>query len=148
MVGHSGSYYNIGIVPLLPPLNRTASAVSASVDTQNFDSVAFAVNVGATGDTLSGTNRVELQVQDSDDNTTFTAVSDADLLKAVTGGQASGTFGVLNAGGSVNQVYETGYRGNKRYARVALANFGTTSVGTNMDVLAVLGRPRMAPINS
>ena len=148
MVGHSGSYYNIGIVPLLPPLNRTASATSASVDCQNFDSVAFAVNVGATGDTLSGTNRVELQVQESDDNATFTAVADADLLKAVTGGQATGTFGVLNAAGTVNQVYETGYRGNKRYVRVALANFGTTSVGTNMDVVAVLGRPRMAPINA
>ena len=75
-------------------------------------------------------------------------VADADLLKAATGGQATGTFGVLNAGGTVNQVYETGYRGNKRYVRVALANFGTTSVGTNMDVVAVLGRPRMAPINS
>ncbi len=148
MVGHSGSYYNIGVVPLLPPLNRTASANSASVDLQNFDSVAFAVNVGATGDTWSGTNRVELQVQESADNATWTAVADSDLLHVVTGGQATGTFMILNANAQGGQVYETGYRGNQRYVRIALANFGTTSVGTPMDVLAILGRPRTSPINT
>ena len=148
MVGHSTTYYNVGVVPLLPPLNRTASANSASVDLQNYDSAAFAVNVGATGDTWSGTNRVELAVQESDDNSTWTAVADSDLLHAVTGGQATGTFMILNANSQAGQVYETGYRGNKRYVRVALANYGTTSVGTPMDVLAILGRPRIAPINS
>lgn len=148
MTGHSGTYYNTAYVPLLPPLVRTAAANSASFDVQNYDAVALLVNVGATGDTLSGTNRVELQVQESDDNSTFTAVADADLLKIVTGGQATGTFGILNAAGTVNQVYLTGYRGNKRYVRVALANFGTTSVGTAMDVLAVGGRARNLPVNA
>ena len=148
MVGHSGSYYNIGVVPLLVPANRTASAVSARVETQNYDSVAFAVSVGATGDTWSGTNRVELALQESDDNSTFTAVADSDTLHVVSGGQATGTFMVFNANSQGSQVYETGYRGNKRYVRVALTNYGTTSVGTPMDVLAILGRPRMAPINA
>ena len=148
MVSHSNTYYNQAFTPLLPPLVRTASATSASFDLQNYDSVALVVNVGATGDTLNGTNRVELQVQESDDNATFTAVADADLLKVVSGGQAVGTFGILNSGGSVGQVYLTGYRGNKRYVRVALANFGTTSTGTSTDVLAIAGRARTLPINA
>ncbi len=147
MVGHSGNYYNQAYIPLLPPLVRTASANSASVDTQNYDALALLVNVGATGDTLNATNRVELQVQESDDNAAFTAVADADLLKVVAGGQAAGTFGVLNAAGAAGQVYLTGYRGYKRYVRVALVNFGTTAAGTAMDVLAIGGRPRNLPIN-
>ena len=107
----------------------------------------LAANIGATGDTLNGTNRVELQVQESDDNSTFTPVIDSDLTKVVAG-QAVGTFGLLNAGGAVNQVYLTGYRGNKRYVRVAGANYGTTASGTFIDVLAIGGRPRMLPVNS
>ena len=148
MPSHSGNYYNQAFLPLLAPAVRTASANSASVDTQNYDAVALLVSVGATGDTLNGTNRVELQVQESDDNSAFTAVADADLLKAVAG-QAAGTFGVVNNGTTaINKVYATGYRGNKRYVRVALANFGTTSSGTGMDVLALGGRARNLPINS
>ena len=148
MVSHSGTYYNVAYVPLLPPLVRTASANSSSIDLTNYDALALLVNVGATGDTLSGTNRVELQVQESDDNTTFTAAPDASLLKVAAGGQATGTFAVLNANSQAGQLYLTGYRGSKRYVRVALANFGTTSVGTAMDVIAVGGRPRNLPINA
>ena len=145
MVSHSSNYFNQAAIPLLSPANRTASAQSASLDTQNYGSVTLLANIGATTDTLNGTNRVELQVQESDDNTTFTAVADSDLVKVV-GGQATGTFAVLNAGGAVNQVYKTGYIGNKRYVRVALANFGTTAGGTIMDVLALGGRARNAPV--
>ncbi len=148
MVGHSGNYYNAAYVPLLPPLVRTASAVSASFDVQNYDAVAFLLNVGVVGDTWSGTNRVEATLQESDDNSTWNAVADSDMLKVVTGGQATGTFMLFNANAQAGQIYITGYRGNKRYVRVALTNFGTTSVGTAMDVIAVGGRPRTAPVNA
>ena len=149
MVGHTSTYFNIATSQLLAPLNRTASAVSASFDLQNYNDVALAVSVGATGDTLSGANRVEVSVQESSDNVNFTPVSDSDLVHVVPAGtaQATGTFAVLNAPGAVNQVYETGYRGNLRYIRVALTNYGTTSVGTAMDVLALGGRPRTSPVN-
>lgn len=146
MPGRSSNYYNNFHVPLLAPAAaRTASFTSASFDMQNYNSVTLIANVGATGDTLSGTNRVELQVQESDDNVTFTAVADSDLARVVSGGQATGTFGMLNSAGSVNQIYKTAYIGNKRYVRVAGANFGTTSSGTFIDVLAEGGRPRYAP---
>lgn len=148
MVAHSGNYYNAAYVPLLPPLARPASAVSASVDLQNYDSAAFLVNVGAAGDTWSGSNRVEAALQESDDNSAWNAVADSDMLKVVPGGQAAGTFQVFNANAQAGQIYVTGYRGNKRYVRVALTNYGTTTNGTPMDVIAVLGRPRLGPINA
>ena len=149
MVGHSGTYYNQAVILLLAPAAaRTAAFTSASVDTQNYDALAIAVNVGATGDTLNATNRVELQVQESDDNITYTPAADSDLLKVVSGGQATGTFGLLNAAPAVNQVYMTGYRGNKRYVRVAGAFYGTTTSGTFIDALALAGRARNMPINA
>ena len=150
MVGHTSTYYNIGTTQLLPPLIRTASANSASFDLQNYNDVALVASVGATGDTLNGTNRVEISVQESSDNATFTQVADSDLVHVVTAGsaQATGTFAILNSAGSVGQVYETGYRGNLRYIRVALVNYGTTTSGTSIDVLALGGRPRTSPVNS
>ena len=148
MANHSSIYYNIGAIPLLPPLVRTATATSASIDLQNYDDVAFVLNVGATGDTLNGTNRVEASLQESADNSTWTQVADSDTTHVVTGETQTGTFAVINSSGATGQVYETGYHGNQRYVRVALTNYGTTSVGTAMDVLALVGRARQAPLNS
>lgn len=146
MVGHSSNFYNALPVQLLPPLARPASAVSQSVDLQNNDSATFVISVGAAGDTYSAINRIEASIQESDDNVTFTPVADSDLQRVVSGGQATGTFLVLNANAQAGQVYRTAYTGNKRYARVALNNYGTTTNGTPMDVLALLGRPRLAPV--
>lgn len=146
MVGHSSNFYNQLPVQLLPPLARPASAVSASVDLQNNDSVAFWISLGAAGDTYSGANRIEASLQESSDNVNFTPVLDSDMQRVVAGGQATGTFLILAANSQANQVYRTGYTGNKRYVRVALNNYGTTTNGSVMDVLAVLGRPRLAPV--
>ena len=145
-IQHSGVYYNNAYIPLLPPLARPASANSASFDTQNYDQLAFLLNVGAAGDTWSATNRVEAALQESNDNTTWNPVADSDMLKVVSG-QATGTFMVFNANAQAGQIYLTGYRGSKRYVRVALANFGTTTNGTPMDVIAVGGGARLGPIN-
>ena len=146
MVGHSSTFYNVLPVSLLPPLARPASANSASVDLQNYDSVEFVINVGAAGDTYSGTNRTEATLQESDDNSTWTAVADSDMQRVVTGGQATGTFMLLNANSGAGLLYRTAYTGNKRYVRVALTNYGTTTNGTPMDVIALLGRPKNAPV--
>ena len=148
MVGHSGTYYNVGILPLLPPLNRTAGATSASVDTQNYDSVAFAVNVGATGDTLSGTNRVELQVQESDDNSTFTAVANADLNNYAAGTTNTGTTQKIIANAGAAQAYLVGYKGYKRYIRGVVNVTGTHTNGTIVAVTGVRGRNHLAPVNA
>ena len=57
---------------------------------------------------------------------------------------------ILNANSlKARQVYETGYRGNQRYVRIALANFGTTSRRHADETwIAILGRPRTSPINT
>ena len=148
MPQRSGAYHNLSLSQLLVPLLRTASANSASVDCRDRNSVALAVSVGATGDTLNGTNRMELQVQESDDNSAFTAAADADLVKVLPG-QATGTFGIVNnTTTAVNKIYQTAYIGKRRYIRVAVANFGTTGSGTTYGVTAVGAIPAIGPLNT
>ena len=149
MTTRSTAYYNNLPVQLLPPAVRTASVVSNSIDTQNFDSMALMVSIGASGDTLNATNRVEMVVQESSDNVNWTAAASSSLTDVVVGGQSpSGTMGVLNAATTAGQLFYIGYIGGLRYVRVALNNYGTTSNGTAMEVMAWIARPHNYPLNN
>lgn len=148
MPNHTHTYSNLGYTLLMAPANKTADANSSSLDLQNCDDATLAFLVGAIGDTMTGTNKLELEVQESDDNSTFTAVADADLTKTVSGATNTGTAASFTSGTTgQNAVYLTGYKGNKRYIRGA-ANFsGTISVGTVVGVLGVTGMNRNQPVN-
>lgn len=148
MTGHTGLYYNTLVSQLAAPAVRTAAANSASLDLANFDSASLIFDVGTPGDTLSGTVRLELQVQESADNATWTAVADTDLTKTVTGGVATGTVAVISASGGAAGVYYTGYKGNLRYIRGVLNYVGTHTTGTPSSVTGLAGRPRLAPVNA
>jgi uncharacterized protein (DUF927 family) len=106
------------------------------VTTEGYSETCFVVDMGNSADTLDGSNYIELEVEESDDNSTYTDVANADLVKYVTGNN-TGTFGVINAAAEDSTVFMTGYRGEKRYARVVISFTGTHSTGTPMSVLAV-----------
>lgn len=148
MAGHTGLYYNTSFNQLLAPAVRTAAVNSAALDLQNFDSAAILFSVGAPGDTLSGANRYELQVQESPDGSTWTAVADTDLTHVVSGGVATGTVAIINANGLGNGVYFTGYKGNLRYVRGVIYVAGTLTNGTPIDVIGLAARPRLGPVNN
>lgn len=130
---------------LLLPANRTATATSASVDLRYADDVALLFTVGAQGDTLSGSVKAEFEVQESDDNTTFTAVANADLTNFETGTNV-GTAKVIDANAKASMTYRAGYKGNKRYIRVVERRTGAHTTGTPTSVLALLGRTRYQPV--
>lgn len=148
MTGHTGLYYNTGFNQLLAPAVRTAAANSAALDLQNFDSAALLFSIGNPGDTLSGANRYELQVQESADGVTWTPVADSDLTHVVSGGVATGTVAIVNANGMGNSVYFTGYKGNLRYVRGVIYTAGTLANGTPIDVIGLAARPRLGPVNN
>jgi hypothetical protein len=102
-------------------------------DTQDDMGLMAVVNMGLSADTLSGTNKIELSWQESDDNATFTAVADADMTGPVTG-TATGTFAVVDDPAEDETCYKSGYKGNKRYARVNINFSGTHTNGTPMSV--------------
>ncbi|HXF71505.1 MAG TPA: hypothetical protein VNO79_02715 [Actinomycetota bacterium] len=122
-------YNEISVAQSLAPAARTASANGAGVDLQGFDAAVVVVETGAITD---GTHTI--QVEESADNSTFTAVADADL---------QGTEPAIGAADD-NKVYEIGYMGTKRWLRVSVTVSGATSGGV-YAAHVVRGRARKLP---
>jgi hypothetical protein len=122
---------NIKPMQSLVPINRTAAANGTGVDTLGFNSASVVFSTGAIGGTASPTFTFE--VQESADNTTFTAVADADLR---------GTEPVVTVANTVAQV---GYIGNKRYIRAALKTVSGTTPTLDCNANVILGHPSAAP---
>ena len=131
-------YNNVLVQQSVTQASRTNGTVNGTAVDLWSNSVARQVFGGAlaivqTGTITDGTHTVE--VQESDDNSSFTAVADADL---------QGSEPAIGAAND-NVVYEIGYRGSKRYIRVAVVTSGATVGGTFGAVLA-LGIPRRRPV--
>jgi hypothetical protein len=131
-------YNQVLTVQSITQANRTNGTVNGTstdllmnaVGRQTFRSALVIVQTGTITD---GTHTVE--VQESDDNSSFTAVADADL---------QGTEPAVVAAND-NVVFEIGYRGSKRYLRVVCVASGTTTGGT-LGAVIVLGLPRRYPV--
>jgi len=144
---------NIEVSQLLDPATLTADATDAdtttsSIDLQNYDSAEIIVNVGESGDTLSGTVKWDFALYESADNTTFTAVADADLLtrgNSITT-TTNGIFATVDATDEDDAVYKVGYVGSKRYVHVNIDPTGAHSNGTPLSVTGVRGNPNNAPV--
>jgi hypothetical protein len=122
---------NIKVASSLNPASLAAASNGAGVDLLGFDSACVEFNAGAIGGT---TPSFTFEVQESDDNATFTAVAASEL---------QGTAPIVttnNAGVTV-----VGYLGAKRYIRAA----ATTVTGTSPTLLCaasvVLGNPSLSP---
>jgi len=142
-------YSDIGYDSLLVPAVRNADANSTAVDTDGFQSVTLVAHVGASADTLNATNKIEIEVQESDTTTDgdFTAVANADLTNYVTGTNA-GTVAVVNSNATASTLYKVGYKGTKRYVRLVYNFSGTHSTGTVTAASATKGHPAIAPVNA
>lgn len=92
----------------------TATATAVGVDLRGYNAAMAVINCGlAAGTSPSFT----FQVEDSDDNSTFTAVASTSL---------SGTEPTVTTAND-NAVYRIGYKGAKRYLRVAVPTTAGTS---------------------
>lgn len=123
----------------------TTDVESDSVDTKNFGITRLLVLLGATGDTLSGSVKLELEVEESDDDSSFTDVADEYLSNTVDGTN-DGTFAVVDANTEDERIYDVEYRGKKRYVRVVVNKTGTHTNGIPLAVLAVQGAAAVAPV--
>tara|TARA_R100000329_G_scaffold135938_1_gene116456 strand:+ start:685 stop:1116 length:432 start_codon:yes stop_codon:yes gene_type:complete len=122
------------------PAVVTADANGTGVDLQGFESAMVVVNTGAEGDTLSGSVKFDFILEDSDDDSTYTAVTSS---TSVTEGSvdSSGIFLTLDANGETPQISQIGYIGGKRYIRCKIDVTGSHSNGTPMGAVVVLGNP-------
>ncbi len=124
------------ISQITDPVVVSADALSAVVNQAGFTDVTVLVAVGESGDTLSGSVYIELEMQESSDDSTYTACADADITNSVTGTN-TGTFALIDAAAEDDAVYASKYLGSKQYVKVNTNVTGTHTNGTPCGVLAV-----------
>lgn len=108
------------------PLNGTG------VDLANFDAAVVLIDAGAI---VGAGASLTFEVQESDDNSAFTAVADADLR---------GAEPVITAAND-DAIFEVGYHGIKRYIRVAVTAKAGTTPTMPVSASVVRGKPRVKP---
>lgn len=123
----------------------TADIDGDSVDMAEYKHLAFYACIGESGDTLSGTVYIELEVEDSADDSTFADCTDAKVTNSVTGNN-TGTFAKIDAAAEDQTIYMCEYKGAERYVRPVVNVSGTHSSGTPVAVMAVRSGHRALPI--
>lgn len=123
-------------VQSLKPATRTADASGTGVDLQGFEGANVQYDFGTSGDTLSGTVKLQATLDESDDNSTFTAVASDDII---------GTLPLVDDPAEDDAIHQVGYRGNKRYIRAGFDFTGTHTNGIPCATTVVKGAPRHGP---
>lgn len=118
---------NVSVAQSLVPASRTTTVNGTGVDLAGFDAAVVVLDLGAAGGT---TPSFTFEIQESSDNSSFTAVAAADL--------DSGQPAAVTAGAAVVKV---GYRGIKRYLRAAI----TAATGTTPTLVCSATVLRMNP---
>jgi hypothetical protein len=107
----------------------TGDVTGATCDMKDYDGCLVSVNVGNSGDTLSGSVKIELEVQACDDNSSWVPVADALVSNSVTATE-TGTIALIDAPAEDSLVVTAAYLGRQRYVRVVASFTGTHSNGT------------------
>lgn len=129
-------HHNILVQQALDPATATGTVRSATIDLQGFEGCEVLFSVGESGDTLSGSVLWTLTLEDSPDDSTYTAVAAAGLLGALT---------VIDAAAEDDVVQAVGYIGSQRYVQAVATATGTHTNGTPIAILAIKGHPRRQP---
>jgi len=137
---HSG----VRVATLLPAATYAADNTPVTVDTLGFQSAEVLLAIGVGGITFTGVNRVDFVLSHSDDDTTYTPVTTADMIGVTIA--SGGIIRSLIAAHAAGASYRYGYKGGRRYLRL-LADFsGTHATGTPMAGTLLLGDPEVAPV--
>ncbi|MGX1196932.1 hypothetical protein [Parvibaculum sp. MBR-TMA-1.3b-4.2] len=137
-------HHNLASVQTLDPAVTTEARAGAPVDIQGFHGVEHIVAIGASGDSLSETDRLDLVLEVSEDGSSWEAVSEGgDILGSV---DAGGVFASIDAASKEQSEYRIGYVGSLRYSRIRVVPEGTHDEGTPVAALALLGGADVKPV--
>lgn len=136
-------FHNLKFVALVDPVVATASLTAKTVTLDgSFDSGVFEFAVGASGDTLSETVKIELQVEASTDGTNFSAVSSSDVFGLTP--DSSGIVAVIDGAADDSTVYRFGYAGGAAKLKFTVVLTGTHTNGTPVALLGMFGNKRFS----
>lgn len=105
-----------------------ADNTPTTIDLQGFNAAEVLLQVGVGGITFSGTNKIEFKLTHSDDDSTYTAVDQDDVLGVTVAD--GGIIKALEAAHAAAAVYRAGYIGGKRYLQLVADFSGTHGAGT------------------
>ena len=126
---------NVAIENGVSPAAHANDVTGAAIDLQQYmDGCKFVASLNGTTDTISAAVYIELEIEESSDNLTWSDAADADVIGAVTGTN-TGTFAVVDSPADVLLAHQGQYVGIKRYCRV-MVNFTGVHTGTNLSVVA------------
>lgn len=123
---------SVSVVQCLNPAVRSTTATGGTVDLQGYESAEMIIAAGAWTDGVH-----TMSAEESDDDSTFTAVVAGDLI---------GAMPVIDGAADDDQAYRVGYRGEKRYIRPKVTVTGSPATGVLIGVVVVRGHPRHAPV--
>lgn len=123
-------YSNLKVAAALAPAVQTAATTTAALDLRDFGSVVYAVETGA----IAGDGAFGVKLQHSDTTTS------GDFVDVPAGLVESNAPAALTANGG----FKLGYKGTKRYTRLALTKASGTSIAAG--AVAILGHPSLAPV--
>lgn len=136
---HSG----VSVATLIAAAALNADNTPPAVDLLGYQSAEILLAIGAGGITFSGTNKVEFVLTHSDDDSTYTAVTDADMLGVT--GITDGIIKALTSAHATASSYRFGYIGGKRYLKL-LADFsGTHGAATPIAAMVLKGHGDVQP---
>ena len=142
---------NIKVVQMIDPVTITADTAPADgADTDGYNALELIALIGESGDTLSGSVKIDIILEESDDDTTYTAVTDTNDVIVFADGvaaapDATGIIATIDAAAEDDVKIRCGYIGNKRYAQLRFDVTGTHTNGTPVAMLALLGNPSIVP---
>jgi hypothetical protein len=138
---------NISIVTALNAA-LSADSTSSAIDLKGFDSACVAISVGVGGITFSSSNKIEFLLTHSSDDSTYTAVTAADVRLLTNADASVGTGGIVRslvAAHAAPTVAKVSYIGDKRYLKVMADFSGTHGAATPICVNVIKGHPASAP---
>lgn len=139
---------SLAVIQAISPQTLLATpVVGTAIDMQGAESLAVVVSVGAIGDTLDASNRIDVKIEHADDDGsgnagTYAACTDADVLRAAN--LTNGVFLSIDAAGKAGKQYAIAYTGGKRFVRVTATPVSLESGGP-LAVLAFKGNLAQKP---
>lgn len=134
---------NIEVVKALEAIvvNNDSEGTGEIVDLAGYEAAEMIVNVGESGDTLSGSVYMDLILKEGDesDGSDMAAVAEDGVLGDWATG---GIFATIDAAAKDGAVFHVGYIGSKRYIRLYVDVTGTHTNGTPIGAEVVCHRAR------
>lgn len=132
-------YHNVLVTQHLNPVTSSTTKTSTAIDLKGFNGAEVVFAIGLSGDTLSGSVLWTLKLQHSDDDSSYSDVTTADL------NNSSATV-VIDSSSEDETAYSFGYIGNKRYLKAVATPTGTHSNGTPIGIIALRGNAAYMPV--